>query len=80
MCAFKEKKSIIFVSTFMCNSPAMGPTTNQTRQRPADNTILLNIRLDMSPQIRLSIGLVDVGFLAKKSLVSVTLLGLVYIR
>ena len=33
----------------------------------------LNVRLDPVPQIRLPIGLVDVGFLTKKSLVSVTL-------
>lgn len=54
-------------------------------QRPIENKILLNIRFNLSPHIRLAIGLdlsphiilaiklLDVGFLVKKSSVSVIL-------
>ena len=42
-------------------------------QRPEENTVPFNVRLDLAPLIRLPIGSVDVCFLAKKSSVSVTL-------
>ena len=55
---------------------ATGPTSNQAGLMPTENTISLNVRLDPVPLIRLSIRLVDVGFLAHKLLVSVTFWGL----
>ena len=57
----------------------MGPTSDQAGLMPTENTIPFNVRLDLVPLIRLPIELVDVGFLAKKSLIS-DFFGLVYIR
>ena len=48
---------------------------------PVKNTISLNVRFDMSPQIRLLIGSLDVCFLTKMSPVSVTLCDLsIYLK
>lgn len=56
-----------------CDTHATSPTSDQIGRKPAENTIPLMARLDLSTQIRVSIGLVDVDFITNKSLVSVTI-------
>lgn len=77
---FQGRATIISLCKFyshwcrkLCGPHATGPTLDQAGLIPTENTFLLNVRLDLRPLIRLQIGFVDVGFLAKKYLVSVTL-------
>ena len=67
--ASRRRASIIWFCRKSYGPHATDPTSDQTGLMPTENTISLNVKLDMMvPLIKLPIGLVDVGFLAKRNL------------